>query len=192
MPFRDVSGSMTRGVAGIMPPRMDRGATNANEHVGVAEAARILGVGKRTVQNMVGRGELPAERDERNRFVIRRADVENLRDERDRRVSGSGQTNSGAAATPDALVEHLMGEITHLRRESERKDTIILSLSQSNAEQARTIRALEAPREMSSDAPEADVTASEDAARGDVPRDQQTGAQQHQARKSFWSRLFGS
>jgi hypothetical protein len=45
----------------------------------------------------------------------------------------------------DELVEALRDEISHLRRESERKDEIIMSLSLSNAELSRTIRALEAP-----------------------------------------------
>ena len=47
----------------------------------------------------------------------------------------------------DALLEAIREEIAHLRRESERKDAIIMSLLQANAEQARTIREIEAPKE---------------------------------------------
>ncbi len=48
-------------------------------------------------------------------------------------------------ALKDELVEVLRDEVAHLRRESERKDEIIMSLSMSNAEMSRTIRAIEAP-----------------------------------------------
>ena len=58
------------------------------------------------------------------------------------------------------LMEALRDEIGHLRRESERKDAIILSLSQSNAELSRTIRQLEAPQEPP-EAPETPVESPE-------------------------------
>ncbi len=69
----------------------------------------MLDLSKRAVQTIITCGELPAERDAKNRDVILRADAENLRDERARQVGPARPTDTNAAA-PDALVEHLMGD----------------------------------------------------------------------------------
>ena len=58
---------------------------------------------------------------------------------------GGDQHSDQGTAQASELVEALRDEIAHLRREYERKDTIIMALSQSNAELSRTIRAIEAP-----------------------------------------------
>jgi hypothetical protein len=93
-----------------------------------------------------------------------------------------------SAGARDELVEVLRGEIAHLRRESERKDTIIMSLSQANAEQARTIREIEAPSEADErGSPEAD----EDEQDGGTPRPDAPGAQEG-ARRPWWRRVFGT
>ncbi len=88
---------------------------------------------------------------------------------------------SGAAAR-DEFVDALRGEISHLRRESERKDAIIMSLSQANAEQARAIREIEAP----SDAP--GTPEGSEAPPGTTGP--QTGAEGAQ-RRPWWRRWLG-
>jgi hypothetical protein len=93
----------------------------------------------------------------------------------------ASETTSGAAAR-DELVHALRGEIAHLRRESERKDAIIMSLSQANEEQARTIRELEAPQE----AADAAETVEEETQRAE-PR---PASDSEGARRPWWRRVF--
>jgi hypothetical protein len=100
----------------------------------VAEAAERLGITKEAVRKRVSRRTLRSDKDLDGTIRV---------------YVPEPPTASGGAAR-DELVEALRGEIAHLRRESERKDAIIMSLSQANAEQARTIREIEAPQEASS------------------------------------------
>jgi hypothetical protein len=77
-------------------------------------------------------------------------------------------------------------QLAEEREARRRADTIIAQLTQSNAEQARTIRELEPPPE-TRDARETDAETSEgvDAPTGQV--DRETGVQ----RRSWWRRWFG-
>jgi len=89
------------------------------------------------------------------------------------------------------LVDALKDEISHLRRESERKDAIIMSLSQSNAELSRTIRAIEAPPE-ATEAPEVPETVTEQPGRVEPQAavgGPQTGAERPEERP-WWRRIF--
>jgi hypothetical protein len=88
--------------------------------------------------------ELAGKKDPRGRWLIARAALFALQErrERDQRERPWPKPDQPSATNPE-LVEVLKDEIAHLRRESERKDTIIMSLSSANAEQARTIRAIE-------------------------------------------------
>jgi hypothetical protein len=92
---------------------------------------------------------------------------------------------SKPSAEGSELVEVLRDEISHLRRESERKDTILMQLSQANAEQARTIRALEAPEQ-----PSASSESAPDASEGSEPRSDPEGPQTG-LQRPWWRRLIG-
>lgn len=105
---------------------------------------------------------------------------------------GTSQTNqrpqTGVPTDQSELVEAMREEIGHLRRESERKDTIIMSLSQANAEQARAIRELE-PAPEHSDPPEAresDVSPGPSATPTDTGEGRETGT-----RRPWWRRVLG-
>ncbi len=140
----------------------------------VAAAASALGVTQDAIRKRIKRDTIQHGKDDGRIFVL--LDVTKNRPKTDQEA---GRVE---------MVEVLRDEISHLRRESERKDTIILSLSQSNAEQARTIRAIEAPA--TNEQPRHDAqTAEEGSGSGevaDVPREPQTGVQ-----RPWWRRWMG-
>src|SRR5215210_1221561 len=88
----------------------------------IPEAARRLGITDAAVRKRYERGTIEGEKGDDGRIYV---------------VVDTGSTERPNEAS---IVEILRDEIAHLRRESERKDTILMSLSQANAEQARTIR----------------------------------------------------
>ena len=111
-----------------------------------ARAAQALGLSKRRVLQMLTSNppELAGMKDDKGRWLIARADLFDLLERREREQrERSGPRPDATPAQDRELVEALRDEIAHLRRESERKDTIIMSLANANAEQARTIRAIE-------------------------------------------------
>jgi hypothetical protein len=114
--------------------------------VTVEEAARLLDIEKGSVKKRVQRGKLRSERDASGTLYVYVDRSETVRD------TSQGRSETGP------LFEVMRDEIAHLRRESERKDAIIMSLSQSNAELSRTIRALEAPQETPPEARESTET----------------------------------
>jgi excisionase family DNA binding protein len=141
----------------------------AEDRLTVEEAARRLGVKEDAIRKRIFRGTLRSERDEDgHRYVFLDASKDRSKDR-----------------SKDELVEALRDEIAHLRRESERKDTIIMSLSQANAEMSRTIRAIEAPS--SAERPPDDAeSAGEPQGGGDVPQEPETATQ-----RPWWRRWLG-
>jgi hypothetical protein len=141
----------------------------------LTEAAEVLGMSRDAVRMRVRRGSLASEKGEDGRvYVFVEPDQNTVHPE----------SQDKGSANP--LVDALRDEIAHLRRESERKDAIIMSLSQSNAELSRTIRAIEAPPE----ATEAPETATEQPGRVE-PQGAVEGPQEGSERGSWWRRMFG-
>ncbi len=114
----------------------------------VPEAATVLGMTVDAVRGRIRRGTLDSEREGGTVYVY--VDT----DPTDRR----GQSETVERPSPDeasaSIVEELRDRVSYLERQVEeerearrRADTILAQLSQANAEQARTIRALEAPQE---------------------------------------------
>jgi hypothetical protein len=116
----------------------------------VAEASEVLGVTVEAVRGRIKRGTLEHERDSGTVYVLLDAD------------QSYNQTRPDDDQTPDRprpddhtdITEELRDRIRYLERQVEeerearrRADTILAQLSAANAEQARTIRELEAPRE---------------------------------------------
>ena len=116
----------------------------------VAEASEVLGVTVEAVRGRIKRGTLEHERDSGTVYVLLDAD------------QSYDQTRPDDDQTPDRprpddhtdITEELRDRIRYLERQVEeerearrRADTILAQLSAANAEQARTIRELEAPRE---------------------------------------------
>jgi hypothetical protein len=153
----------------------------------VAEAAEILGTSVEGVRGRIKRGTLKSVKDSGTVYVLLPLDQST-----DRLRPADDQAND--QSRPDvvrSVVDELRDRIAYLERQVEeerearrRADTILAQLSQANAEQARTIRAIEAPAAEPAESPEA---ASKEPGRGDVPDEPQAGTE----RRSWWRTFFG-
>jgi hypothetical protein len=143
--------------------RRDEGRT-------VAEAARILGITESAVRKRVERNKLAAERATDGRLIIHLdCDTTATDTTRDRtRQSRDDRYTRSLEEQIEYLRAQLEQEREARTEERRRQDTVIAQLSQANAEQARTIRELEAPSE-SRESPE---TVEETPARAEAPEDE--------------------
>jgi superfamily II RNA helicase len=141
----------------------------------VAEASEVLGITVEAVRGRIKRGTLEHERDSGTVYVLLDADQSH-----DQPRPEDDQTSDRLRPDDHAdITEELRDRIRYLERQVEeerearrRADTILAQLSAANAEQARTIRALEAPQE----APE-DAETVEEASDGAEPRSPTAEAQ---------------
>jgi excisionase family DNA binding protein len=119
----------------------------AQDKVTIQEAAQRLGVKEDAVRKRIQRGSMRHEKADDGRvYVWVDAAQDTTRDEPD--VSRDEYRDKAQ----DERVEDLREQVAYLRRQLDeerearrRADTILVQLSAANAEQARTIRAIEAP-----------------------------------------------
>ena len=141
----------------------------------VAQAADRLGVTQDAVRKRIARGTIRHEKNKEGRIFVyldtfereSKTDQDNERDAESKTVSDADQ---------DKYTRSLEDQIDFLRRELERKDTIIMSLTQ-------RIPELEASPETQ----EGHVTASEEADKSTAAQEQQKPLQ----RRSWWRAFFG-
>jgi excisionase family DNA binding protein len=143
----------------------------------VAEAARALGISQDAVRKRIARGTISHDRDESGRVLVYLAPSETVH------KTDQDTTQDAASKTvQDAYIRSLEDQIAFLRRELERKDGILLNLTE-------RIPQLEAPHE----ARESPETVEEEPERAE-PRpsagEEQEGVQKPQER-SWWRRLIG-
>ncbi len=196
-----------------------RGAPGADRRrLTVPEAAEVLGITVDAVRGRIRRGKLEAEHDQGAVYVW--IDVPEEADSRRPSSASQRPSNDQAERVEDLReqVAYLRGQLDREREvraeERRRQDTIIAQLAAANAEQARTIRQLEAPAS-SSEAPGAPEspgpshTPSEAAAGQEAARERAEGQRQaegtehqastlrdwtadvHQERRPWWRRVFG-
>jgi hypothetical protein len=133
------------------------------DRVTVAQAADALGVSQDAVRKRIARRTIPHDRDESGRVYVYLTPSET--------VHKTGQDTGQVAASKtvqDAYVRSLEDQISFLRRELERKDAILLNLSE-------RIPQLEAPE---GSEPRSATGGSQEAAQGPQPR-------------PWWRRMFG-
>lgn len=156
---------------------------SSGRRVSVDEAARALGLTVDAIRKRVQRGTIPHEKDQAGRVRIILDAPETLQDEH--------PDTTGLAQSE--LVEELRDRIRSLERhldeerearteERRRYDTVIAQLSQASAEQARTIRELEPPRESPTPPAEASEGAGPRSATGEThaATEQPSGATEEQ------------
>ncbi len=153
------------------------------------QAADQLGVSVEAVRGRIKRGTIAHERDGYRVFV-------NLDADQTATDHDQGSDQSTDQARPVELVEVLRDQLSYIREQLEqerearrRADAIIAQLAQSNEEQARTIRAIEAPgspqdaqhegQETTGPGPEGPATP--DPGEVDIER----------PRRGWWHRFFG-
>ena len=155
------------------------GVSEKMNRVTVAEAAARLGVKEQAIRKRIQRGTIAHDKDGDGRVHVYLD-------------SSSGATGRGAGVDTgmSTLVQSLQDQIAYLRQEAEdwkeearRKDHIIMNLTQ-------RIPELEAPREASSEPPEAPVSDSEGADKGTTAFSETQKPSEHRKR-SWWRQFFG-
>jgi len=156
----------------------------ANQRLTVAEAAALLGITEGAVRSRIKRGTLPTAKEGAAVFVLLGGGTS----------EANQPPNAGEPTAHPGLVEELRDRVASLERqlerrgdETERLHQIIAGLAQANAEQARTIRTIEAP---ASDEPTEDAETVEEAPEGAEPRPAAGGAQEP-TQRPWWRRMFG-
>jgi hypothetical protein len=163
----------------------------ANQRLTVAQAASVLGITEGAVRSRIKRGTLTIAKEGAAVFVLW--------------GGGTSEANQppsdGEPTAQPGLVEELRDRVAFLERqlerrgdETERLHQIIAGLAQANAEQARTIRAIEAPASEASDEPTEDAETLIEEPEGSEPRHATPGPQtvaQGAERRSWWRRLIG-
>jgi excisionase family DNA binding protein len=140
------------------------GEPQTNQRLTVAQAAARLGITEGAVRSRIKRGTLTTTKVGRAVFVLLGGGT-----------SQANQTpNDGEPTDQAGVVEELRDRVVSLERqmqrhgdETERLHQIIAGLAQANAEQARTIRAIEAP---ASEEPAEDAETVEEEPEGTSPR----------------------
>lgn len=143
----------------------------------VTDAARILDVGTDAVRKRIQRNTIKHERIDGTVYVW----LDNDEPEQDGIDDGHDQQRDDGLTRQlvesyREQVEAYQDQVEFLRRELERKDTIIMTMAQ-------RIPELESTREPSSQPRESSVSASEQEPRGETPPQEE--------RRSWWRRFFG-
>ena len=180
--------------------RQDPTGQPSTERVSVPQAADHLGTTVDALRKRVQRGTIPHERDRDGRVWIL-LDTGRPRQDNDQDSAGQRQVRSAGGE----LVEELRDRVAYLERQVEeerearrRADTIIAQLSSATAEQARTIRAIEAPQDTPGDAETVEEAPERTEPRPDGPGPQtatetpQAGAEAPRRQKAGDWRLIGS
>jgi len=140
----------------------------------VAEAADALIISQDAVRKRIARGTIPHDRDESGRVYVYLSTSETVR-----KTDQDTVLHDATKTVQDAYIRSLEDQIAFLRRELERKDTILLNLTE-------RIPQLEAP----SEARESPQTVEEEPERAEEPRPD-AGISQEDAQRPWWRRVFG-
>jgi len=151
----------------------------------VTEAARVLDVGTDAVRKRIQRNTIKHERIDGTVYVWLDTDEPG----RDSNGEGHDQRHDGGGTyelveSYREQVEAFRDQVAFLRRELERKDTIIMTMAQ-------RIPELEPAREAVSEPRENRETASEEPHRGDAPPVPETPVPDAQHKRSWWRAFFG-
>jgi excisionase family DNA binding protein len=162
----------------------------AQDRVTIQEAAHRLGVKEDAIRKRIQRGSMRHEKAGDGRVYVWVGTTQDTTQDTAQDAGGSSQ-DVYQDTTQDDRLEDLREQIAYLRRQLDeerdarrRADTILAQLSQANAEQARTIRAIEAPQE----ARESPQTVEEEPERAEPHP--ATGGAQEGVRRPWWRRVF--
>ena len=166
----------------------------AGRWLDVKLAAEELGISSDAVRKRIARETLRSAKDEDGSVRV-------WLDGADEGLDGDQPTNQPLGGTEagrrlddrlddlldakDEALGDLRNQLEHMRRESERKDAIIMQMAQANAALAARVPELEPAREDSSEPQRASVRHSDDGGNGDV-----TQEQEQREKSSWWRRLF--
>jgi hypothetical protein len=152
--------------------RTDRPSSDL-DRLTVAQAADALAISQDAVRKRIARGTIPHDRDESGRVYVYLSPSETVH-----KTDQDTAQDAASKTVQDAYIRSLEDQIAFLRRELERKDTILLNLTE-------RIPQLEAPQE----ARESPQMAEEEPERAE-PRPDASGAQEG-VHRPWWRRVFG-
>jgi excisionase family DNA binding protein len=152
--------------------RTDRPSSDL-DRLTVAQAAEALGISQDAVRKRIARGTIPHDRDESGRVFVYLSPSETVQ-----KTDQDTVQDDATKTVQDTYIRSLEDQIAFLRRELERKDTILLNLTE-------RIPELEAPQE-ASESPETVEKAPESADHRSA-----TGGTQEGAQRPWWRRMFG-
>jgi uncharacterized coiled-coil protein SlyX len=139
----------------------------------VAQAAAALNISQDAVRKRIARGTIPHDRDDSGRVYVYLSPSETVH-----KIDQDTIQDDATKTVQDAYIRSLEDQIAFLRRELERKDAILLNLTE-------RIPELEAP----SEARESPETVEEEPERAE-PRPA-TVESQEGVRRPWWRRVFG-
>jgi hypothetical protein len=139
----------------------------------VAQAADALNISQDAVRKRIARGTIPHDRDEAGRVYVYLSPSETVH-----KTDQDTAQDDATKTVQDAYIRSLEDQIAFLRRELERKDGILLNLTE-------RIPAIEAP----SEARESPETAEEEQGRGQPHPDRAEA--QEPVQRPWWRRWFG-
>jgi hypothetical protein len=139
----------------------------------VAQAAEALNISQDAVRKRITRSTIPHDRDESGRVFVYLAPSETVH-----KTDQDIQQDAASKTVQDAYIRSLENQIAFLQRELERKDGILLNLTE-------RVPQLEAP----SEARESPQTVEEEPERAE-PRPA-TGEAQEVVQRPWWRRMFG-
>jgi hypothetical protein len=156
-------------------------AQDALDRISVAQAADRLGITQDAIRKRIARGTIRHDKDHEGRIFVyldsfkkeTKSDQENGQDAESKTVPDANQ---------DKYTCSLEDQIAFLRRELERKDTIIMSLAQ----RIPQLKAAPEPREARVRAPE---EADKDSTTSTTPPEQHETSQGRE--RSWWRAFFG-
>ena len=175
----------------------DRPHDRSDNRATVAQAAQLLGITEGAVRKRVERGKLAADRTPDGRLIIyldatTTDKTHDTTHDRPRQSRGDRYTRS-----LEEQVEYLRGQLDQERNASAELRQIVAGLTQANAEQARTIREIEAPTSEAQEATE-DAETVEEEPESTEPRSGTRGSQEATERterstqpRPWWRRVIG-
>jgi hypothetical protein len=140
----------------------------------VAQAADALSISQDAVRKRIARGTIPHDRDDSGRVYVYLSPSETVH-----KTSQDSVQDDATKTVQDAHIRSLEDQIAFLRRELERKDRILLNLTE-------RIPELEAP----SEARESPQPAKEEPERAET-QSATRGTQEGAQRRPWWERWFG-
>ena len=140
------------------------------ERLSVGEAARALGVTRDAIHKRISRGTIQYERDDNGRYYVY---VD---------TSTASSKEESKVEALEWMLEHQQDRISFLERELERKDAILLNMTEA-------MKALSPPpQEAPSETRESPQTVDEQQGRGEPHSDAPSA--QEDAQRPWWRRLF--
>ncbi len=159
--------------------RTDDAQTAGQNRVTVAQAAELLGLSAEAVRSRVQRGTLVSEKVNGTVYVLLEDTAQTRPNTDEAHLQDGTQTHLIGDQTE--FIGSLQGQIEWLRREVERKDTLLMTLMQRVPE-------LDPVRDATPEPRDASETTSEDSGKDSVPPEQ---SEPLKRKRSWWREFFG-